>query len=306
MRTHSRRRRGFVLMSVLWVVVGVSLAATAALIAAREAVATSLNRQAMTESEWHAEECIERARALIGAALSASTPPIPGVATWSMLDSALTLAGGASGPRCVARLEPVGVAVNVNDADYDQIRRVLLAGGKEDSHARALVDAALDWRDADHETRPAGGERDWYVAAGKLQPRNGPFASIDELRQVRGFDDVQNFTTETGRICLNHAPAPVLASLPGFGAEIVEHVVGRRAGGVRVVSLIALAGEVSSTARDSIIAHFPELSSRTTIEPDAWLLIATGTAGSPLVTTTIELKLANAGLRAAIIRRRML
>ncbi len=301
------RREGFVLVSVLWVVVTVAVAATLAMVISREVVGAATNRKSLTESEWNAEACAEHGRSIIAAALAASTPGPAGGTSWASLDSVLALAGGVDGARCTARLEPVGIAVDANEAGGDQLHRLFVAQGFADLDARARADALLDWRDEDDEQRPFGAERAWYQAASRVLPRNAPVGDRLELSQVRGLDTPASrahLTTEPGRICINHAPAPVLLSLPGFGAEVVESILGRRARGERIASVMVLAGSISSTARDSVFAHFMELSTLTTTEPDAWLLIAEGSAGSPRVATTVELKLANAGIRAAVVRRR--
>jgi len=52
----------------------------------------------------------------------------------------------------------------------------------------ALLDALLDWTDADDAPRPLGAERAYYLGlAPPYAPRNGPLASVGELALVRGF-----------------------------------------------------------------------------------------------------------------------
>ena len=52
-----------------------------------------------------------------------------------------------------------------------------------------LINALLDWRDADNDTREGGAESDYYNT---LEPpynaKNGPFDSIEELLLVKGFN----------------------------------------------------------------------------------------------------------------------
>ena len=73
--------------------------------------------------------------------------------------------------------------ININAASQAQL--LLLPGMTEE-----LADTLMDWRDADDETRPNGAETEYYKS---LKPvgyaaRNGPFLTVEELLQVKGFD----------------------------------------------------------------------------------------------------------------------
>jgi type II secretory pathway component PulK len=148
-----------------------------------------------------------------------------------------------------------------------------------------------------------GAERDWYRAHGRFTPRNGPFADVRELRRVRGFETMPDsildavFTVEPGRIIWSRAPLAVLASLPGVGEEAMARIIERRSRGM-ATDLMSLSAELSPGARQMLSARTGDLQRLTTDRPDAWLLIARG--GS----STIEVRLASAGTRAAIVRRR--
>jgi type II secretory pathway component PulK len=57
--------------------------------------------------------------------------------------------------------------------------------------ARAMTSHILDWRDADEQRREDGAERAEYRAAGRAYtPRNGPFESVDEVKQVLGGESI--------------------------------------------------------------------------------------------------------------------
>ncbi|MEJ5365501.1 MAG: hypothetical protein WHS86_10390 [Desulfosoma sp.] len=49
-----------------------------------------------------------------------------------------------------------------------------------------LVDALLDWQDADDLVRLHGAEAEWYLQRGLPPPTNRPFASLCEIQKVRG------------------------------------------------------------------------------------------------------------------------
>jgi hypothetical protein len=79
----------------------------------------------------------------------------------------------------------------------------------------------------------------------------------------------------------------------------------RRARGIPVTDLLAFAGELSPAAWQALLARYPDLVRLTTTEPEAWILTARASAGVPAVTVVVEVRLARAGTRAAIVRRRV-
>ena len=77
--------------------------------------------------------------------------------------------------------------VETVDADeiLEQTLRYLFEerGAEED-----LVDAVLDWLDADDEPRPSGAESDYYQSLSKPYAcKNGPMSSVEELLLIRGI-----------------------------------------------------------------------------------------------------------------------
>ena len=81
--------------------------------------------------------------------------------------------------------------VDLNTASNALIFAVFAANGVEDDRAHLLADRIEDWKDADDSARDHGAERSQYVAAGlHYVPRNGPFESVDELRQVLGCAEI--------------------------------------------------------------------------------------------------------------------
>lgn len=300
------RRRGFALIAVLWAVVGIAALALAAELAARDAAAAARNRLAATRARWRAEGCLERARSGIDAALGREGPDAVVPGAWAALDHLvpdlpLVRSGG-----CVLQVVPAGAVLDVNSADGEKLRRLFAAAGVR-SGVDSLADAILDWRDADDVARPSGAERAWYRAERAPVPRNGPLASISELRLVRGLSGVKGLDTllgaEPGRVVLARAPRAVLAALPGMTSESVEEIVELRGRGVRAIDPALLGSALSRSERDSLLAGFPELSRRTVPEPDAWVVTARA-VGADSATAALEVRLVRAGTRAAIVRRR--
>lgn len=87
-------------------------------------------------------------------------------------------------------ITPESGKLNLNVATEEQLRSVfteLLLALDVDA-TEELIDALLDWRDADDDVRENGAEAEWY---GDLeppyQPKNGLFDTVEELLLVKGF-----------------------------------------------------------------------------------------------------------------------
>jgi hypothetical protein len=302
-------REGFVLVAVLWLIVGVATVAAAANIVGRNSQYGARNRIAITRARWLAEGCAERARAAVAEALLVKRSPSASEAsTWAMLDTIVGVAPLVQAePDCEVRLVAVGRALDANAASEDQLVALFEAAGI--AHALEAAQSVVDWRDRDGESRPAGAEGDWYATAGRVAPHNDAISDGSEFSLIRGLESVPDIESllshEPARICLGHAHAAVFVSLPGFTPEAIDRLMGLRSHGVAPPTILTLVGMLSGPARDSLQAHSLELSMVTTREPDAWLLLSTARAGVPEVHVTVEIKLANAGTRAAIVRRRI-
>jgi hypothetical protein len=97
---------------------------------------------------------------------------------------------------------------------------------------------------------------------------------------------------------LGRAPLAVIASLPGIGEETLARIAERRARNVVTVDLNALLADLSPGAQALLVARYGDLTRLTTDKPDAWVLTARGGGYA------VEVRLAPAGSRAAIVRRR--
>jgi general secretion pathway protein K len=128
--------------------------------------------------------------------------------------------------------------IDINSANDLLLRGLLLSTGllKEDEAAR-LLDAILDWRDADALKRPQGAEEADYRAAGLTYvPANAPFQAIEELQLVLGMrpdiyrrlaPSITVFSKQPG-INPQLATRDVLMAIPGITAEIVDQYIAER------------------------------------------------------------------------------
>ena len=110
-----------------------------------------------------------------------------------------------------------GATQQAVDKDLDARLRSLISqlGGKPE-----IVDALIDWLDADNDVTGIGGaEEDYYKPLG-YDCKNGPLDSLDELLLVKGFDkellidknlkDYLTIAPTDGKVNLNTAPVQVL------------------------------------------------------------------------------------------------
>ncbi|MGR9106182.1 MAG: general secretion pathway protein GspK [Gammaproteobacteria bacterium] len=100
-----------------------------------------------------------------------------------------------------------------------------------------LVDAIIDWRDADDFRSVNGAEKDDYEAAGlNYGPRNQPFQTVQELRLVLGitgeiYNKLEPMVTvynTSGGIDPSASPPEVLRAMPGVNQEIIDTYLEQR------------------------------------------------------------------------------
>ena len=96
----------------------------------------------------------------------------------------------ALGDRGILRIsiEDEAGKIDLNVANDRLLRALFLGLGLSDAEAAARADAIIDFRDLDSQRRPSGAELMDYEAAGRLGPKNAPFARAEELVQVAGMD----------------------------------------------------------------------------------------------------------------------
>lgn len=303
-----KSRRAFVLLAVLWVMVGVSTLGVGIALVARRAVATARNRIAARRAAWIAEGCASRAQATIADALGSADEITSDSTTWRSLAFVLHASSLLDDYECNVSVRAAGSTLDINAVDSGTLTRLLRELGTAPAVSDSVVDAILDWRDADDAPRPFGAERSWYAVRHRPIPRDGPFGDIRELDLVRGATTVPGLDTllgtERGRVSLNDAPLPVIAALPGFTREAVALIAEHRVRRMPLTDLLTFASELSPGARDTLESTFGELMQVTTTTPDAWVLTSRGKSGEPPITEVVELRVVQAGTRAAVVRRR--
>lgn len=296
-------RRGFALMTVLWVMTVAALLAAAAAARGRAGVSAARNRAELERARWRALACASELRASIDDALLAATSPSPSERAdlWRILRRAVpdTRAEG-----CSASLEAAGTRLDVNSASREMLDSLFSTPGYGDA-SPAMSASLVDWRDSDDVALPDGAESEWYAAHHRHLPRNGPIADLRELRYVRGFENANGLdsvlTVDAGRVSLATAGVAVLMAVPGITRETAELLVARRDAGQPVRDVLALLPELSSPSALAIETHYSEIVRLTTADPDAWMLRARGWSGDPRNAATIEWRLVRADGRTIIV-----
>jgi general secretion pathway protein K len=127
--------------------------------------------------------------------------------------------------------------IDINTANDLLLRGLFLSVGLPDDEAASLVDAVLDWRDADSLKRPNGAEEADYRAAGlAYKPANAPFQAIEEIQLVLGMRPeiyrriaplITVFSRQTG-VNPQLATREVLMAIPGLTSDVVDDYITRR------------------------------------------------------------------------------
>jgi len=299
----SSDRRGFALIVILWLVVAMAAIGLDDTETTQDSLATAQNRMNSIRATWHDEGCGEVVRAVTDAALDDTL--VAATAAWDTLDRTFADVRGEQ-LGCAISARAAGDRLDVNEANTDAISATFVAAGVSTDRADSLADAVADWRDADSIPRPRGAEIGWYRRAGRLAPFNHPFEDENEIRLVRGFESADSLIAllgvEPGKIVLDRAPIPVIASLPGMTAEPVARIAEMRWRKEPITDIRSLETSLSADSRAKLESAYQDLANLIATEPDAWIVRLTSTAGTPPVTVVEELRLVRAGRRAGITR----
>lgn len=244
------RRRGFVLIAALWLLVALGAVGLDAALRSKERRLPAANlldearaRQAAIAGGEFARSRLTAAVMMRETEMRARTQRTGGGAQQARIAATRILASGqADNPwlepqqlvndivswgelRFTIDVYDTGSLIHINIVPEDLLLRFFTQGLRIDYvTASRLVQAILDWRDEDDFPRVGGAERDEYIAAGAaVLPANNPFRNVEELRYVMGmtpelYDRIRPFVTVigSGRISVNAAPVEVLAALPGM------------------------------------------------------------------------------------------
>jgi len=124
--------------------------------------------------------------------------------------------------------------IAINKADQTALQSLMALAPVDSEQQGKLVNAILDWRDADNLVRLDGAEKEEYQEAGlNYQPRNKPFESTEELQLVLGMnktvlawlDPLVTIYSVQPHINYQVASKEVLQAIPGLDAGLIDSFV---------------------------------------------------------------------------------
>ncbi len=286
-RRLAKDRRGVALMLVLWVVVVVGVVAAGVARASRSQMSLVATARSRSVARYAAESGVLVATSTLRESLRAATTPAEQVRAFRQFEEELA----SVGPRALGqgRYQVVAVdlsaRVDLNNSSEEVISGLFqhVLGERE---AARLVAALQDWTDEDDQALPEGAEREAYVRAGSpFRPTNRPMQRLDELTRVLGFTDsiadiLAPYITVRGdgRLNVNSAPLPVLATAPELGQNGAEMLIASRDRGDLMASKVV----VSSRLAEGGLQVGAQLSTLTTT-PGHILIVSRGwEEGRPL------------------------
>jgi len=173
--------RGTILITVLWVVTVLAIIVLGLVFEARRDVDRTILLRDRSRAYWLARAGIEAAKYDLALAKVNADPENQAKSYYRYdLDMGRV--------ECAVASDSARMPVNTTAPEL--WRQALLGLKVEQGEADQIVDAILDWRDQDDETRINGAERDHYLSeTPAYEPRNGPFMSVEELLLVRGISE---------------------------------------------------------------------------------------------------------------------
>ena len=223
------KQRGVALVLVMWVAVLLSVVAGSFILERRTETLIVMNSISMARAEGAANAGVARA-------VSESYRNDPtALEAWKRDGSPHDWVFDGIAVRVEMRDE--SAKIDLNTASEALLRGLLLSSGLADEEATRLLDAILDWRDADILKRPNGAEESDYRAAGLTYlPGNAPFQATEELQLVLGMrpeiyrrlaPSLTVYSRQPG-VNVQMASREVLLAIPGLTSDIVDDFIARR------------------------------------------------------------------------------
>ncbi|MBL0142244.1 MAG: general secretion pathway protein GspK [Betaproteobacteria bacterium] len=233
MRAPPSRERGVALVLVVFVVTLLLVVAGSFAYSVRIDARAARNAALIAKGEALAQAAISRT-----AIEMFKTPGSPEV--WKRED--LPRQWTFDGAEISVRFTDESAKIDINSANNELLKGLFRYAGLGEEEAVKLLDALLDWRDADSLRRPFGAEEPEYAQAGlKGRPADYPFQATEELQLVLGmrpevYQRIAPMITVYSRqpgVNPYYATRGVLLAIPGVTAEQVDAYIAERDAALR-------------------------------------------------------------------------
>ncbi len=222
-------QRGIALIAVLWLTVLLTVIASGFAYSMRGEALAARNALSLAQARAAADGAVERV------AFELSRPRNL-ADVWKADGVPRSWLDGETRITALAVDEAARIDLN---AVPDPLLKGLLqnVGGLDPDSAQRVVDAILDWRDADDLRRPNGAEEPEYRAAGRTyKPANAAFGTVGELQRVLGVTPglmlriADSLTVYSRQAGINTATASrdVLLALPNITPDQVDAFLAQR------------------------------------------------------------------------------
>lgn len=247
-----RSQRGVALVLVISVVTLLAIAAGSFAYSVRTDARAARNAALVARGEAIAQGAI--ARTAIELFKPQASPEV-----WRRQDE--PRAWAFDGARVSVRFTDESAKIDVNSANNELLKGLFRFAGADEEEAVRLLDAVLDWRDADALKRPFGAEEPDYAQAGlRHRPANYPFQSTEEMQLVFGmrpelYQRIAPMITVHSRqpgVNPHYATREVLLAIPNVTAEQVDAFLAERAAAAaerRGLPLFSAAGGYANYAQ---------------------------------------------------------
>ena len=222
-----RSSRGVALIAVLWVVMLLSVIAGSLMMLTRTELGLARNLMLSAKAEALAEGGIHLAINELLAPAGAKRARTDGGIWRVELETSLI----------DISIADVTGRVDLNAAPPELIAGLFRASGAEPELADIMADRIIDWRDADENPRPNGGEQSDYAGYDPpVRVGNGPFLSADEIMRVPGMTRdlwariADAVTVHSRRPGVNplYASKTALLALPGMDSTAADDIIAAR------------------------------------------------------------------------------
>jgi general secretion pathway protein K len=156
-----------------------------------------------------------------------------------------------------------GGKVDLNAASPEVLQALFQATGMQPAQAQVLAGRVVDWRNPASLVGEVGTNRATYAAAGRdYGPRNGPFASVEELQMVLGMTpalyrqvaDVVTIWSGSSSPDPDMAPPLALAAIPGMTEQQREAIQAARRKQAHDPTLVLNNGTTHSIRSEATLA----------------------------------------------------